>query len=91
MQHELPKMGVLDRQTAYNTNLMEFVEFTNMLTLAETMLAAMLERRESRGAHARSDFSERNDEAYKRHSAALLHNRRVEIAFPQADAKEQEV
>ncbi len=91
MKHELPKMGVSDRETAYNTNLMEFVEFTNMLTLAETMLAAMLERRESRGAHARSDFSERNDEAYKRHSAALLHNRRVEIAFPQADAKEQEV
>ncbi len=91
MQHELPKMGTLDRQTVYNTNLMEFLEFGNMLTLAEAMLVAMLERRESRGAHARADFRERDDVMYKRHSAVLLHNRRVEIGFTQVSAKEQEV
>jgi succinate dehydrogenase/fumarate reductase flavoprotein subunit len=55
MQHQLPKMGALDGSKVYNTNLMEFVEFTNMLTLAEAMLAAMLERKESRGAHARGN------------------------------------
>jgi succinate dehydrogenase / fumarate reductase flavoprotein subunit len=70
---------------------MECVEFTNMLTLAEAMLAAMLERKESRGAHARVDFSERDDVLYNRHSAVLLHNRRVEIGFTQVRAKVQEV
>jgi len=91
MQHELPKMGTLDKQALYNTNLMEFVEFTNMLTRAETMLVAMLERKESRGAHARTDFSERDDELYQRHSAVLLHNRHVEIGFTQVGMKAQEV
>ncbi|MDA3946337.1 MAG: FAD-binding protein [Helicobacteraceae bacterium] len=91
MQHQLPKMGALDGSKVYNTNLMEFVEFTNMLTLAEAMLAAMLERKESRGAHARVDFSERDDVLYNRHSAVLLHNRRVEIGFTQVRAKVQEV
>lgn len=81
MQHELPKMGVLDCSKVYNTNLMEFVEFSNMLSLAEAMLVAMLERRESRGAHARVDFSERDDMVYNRHSAVLLRNRRVEVGF----------
>ncbi len=81
MQHELPKMGALDTAKVYNTNLIEFMEFSNMLTLAEVMLAAMLERRESRGAHARSDFSERDDGMYKGHSAVLLHNHRVEVGF----------
>ena len=81
MQHELPKMGALDSSKVYNTNLVEFMEFTNMLTLAEVMLAAMLERRESRGAHARIDFNERDDVMYKGHSAVLLHNHRVEVGF----------
>ncbi len=81
MQHELPKMGVLDSSDIYNTNLIEFLEFINMLTLAETMLVAMLERRESRGAHAREDFSEKDDLLYAKHSAIILHNQRVEIGY----------
>jgi succinate dehydrogenase / fumarate reductase flavoprotein subunit len=57
------------------------MEFSNMLSLAEVMLVAMLERRESRGAHARSDFSERDDVMYRGHSAVLLHNHHVEVGF----------
>ena len=91
MQHELPKMGALDSAKVYNTNLLEFMEFSNMLTLAEVMLVAMLERRESRGAHARSDFSERDDLLYKGHSAVLLHNHRVEVGFSPVNSKAEEV
>jgi len=91
MQHELPKMGVVDTAEVYNTNLVEFVEFANMLTLAEAMLVAMLERKESRGAHARVDFGERDDAMYNRHSAVMLRNRRVEIGFIPVRAKVEEV
>ena len=90
MQHDLPKMGALDSAKVYNTNLLEFMEFSNMLTLAEVMLVAMLERRESRGAHARVDFNERDDLLYKGHSAVLLHNHRVEVGFSPVNSKEQE-
>ena len=89
MQHELPKMGVLDRSLVYNTNLIEFLEFSNMLRLAEVMLVAMLERRESRGAHAREDHSERDDTLYAAHSGVLLHNQRVEIGFSRVARKEE--
>ena len=88
MQHELPKMGVIDHAKVYNTNFLEFLEFTNMLTLAEVMLVAMLERRESRGAHARLDFKERDDTLYKSHSAVFLRNQRVEIGFSTFSSKE---
>ena len=88
MQHELPKMGVLDSEKVYNTNLVEFLEFKNMLTLAEVMLVSMLERRESRGAHARVDFPDRDDLLYSKHSAVLLHNKRVEIGFSKMQSKE---
>ena len=89
MKHELPKMGALDTSKVYNTNFIEFLEFTNMLTLAEVMLVAMLERRESRGAHAREDYSERDDTLYSAHSGVLLHNRRVEIGFSPVLRKEE--
>ena len=88
MKHELPRMGVRDTEKVYNTNLTDFIEFTNMLTLAEVMLVAMLERRESRGAHARLDFKESDDTLYKAHSAVLLHNQRVEIGFSTFSSKE---
>jgi len=89
MKHDLPKMGVLDTSLVYNTNLIEFLEFSNMLSLAEVMLVAMLERRESRGAHAREDYSERDDTLYSAHSGVLLHNQRVEIGFSPVVRKEE--
>jgi len=89
MKHELPKMGVLDTSLVYNTNLIEFLEFSNMLSLAEVMLVAMLERRESRGAHAREDYGERDDTLYRAHSGVLLHNQRVEIGFSKVTRKEE--
>ncbi len=79
-QHKVPKMGVSDRSTAYNTNLVEFLEFTNMLALAEVMLEGMLARKESRGAHFRDDAIERDD-SYAGHTLSLLHNKKVEVSF----------
>jgi len=89
MLHELPKMGVLDTSKVYNTNLVEFLEFSNTLKLAVVMLVAMLERRESRGAHAREDFSQRGDVLYAKHSGVILHNQRVEIGFIPVTQKEE--
>ena len=89
MQHELHKMGVLDSALVYNTNLIEFLEFTNMLTLAEVMLVAMLERRESRGAHAREDYRERDDDLYAKHSMVRLRNQRLEIGFSTVSTVEE--
>jgi succinate dehydrogenase / fumarate reductase flavoprotein subunit len=42
-----------------------------MLDLAEVMMTSSLERRESRGAHARRDYPERDDEGWLKHTIAL--------------------
>ncbi len=70
MQRELPFMGPLDKSKTYNTNLVEFIEFGNMLELAEIVLVGAISRNESRGAHYRSDCPKRLDEVYGAHTIA---------------------
>jgi succinate dehydrogenase / fumarate reductase flavoprotein subunit len=67
MRDSLPKMGVSDKTKEYNTNFIEFLEFKNMLMLAEAVLLSAINRQESRGAHFRIDFP-KADEKYKAHT-----------------------
>ncbi len=48
---KLPLMGVEDNSQRYNTNLAEFLEFRNMLDVAEVVIKSALSRKESIGAH----------------------------------------
>jgi len=57
-----------DRSKVFNTELPAALELANMLDVAETVAFAAAERRESRGAHACSDFGERNDQEFLHHS-----------------------
>ena len=59
-----------DRSATFNTELVSALELEYMLDLAEVILRSALERTESRGAHQRNDFPERNDERYLAHSLA---------------------
>ena len=68
MQKELPFMGPKDKSKAYNTNLVEFIEFGNLVELAEIVLVSAISRVESRGAHYRSDAPQRNDQMFMAHT-----------------------
>jgi succinate dehydrogenase / fumarate reductase, flavoprotein subunit len=61
-----------DRGQRYNTDLLEAWELGNLLDLAQVTASSALVRKESRGAHARDDFSERDDENWLKHSLAWL-------------------
>jgi succinate dehydrogenase / fumarate reductase flavoprotein subunit len=61
-QKEYHFMGLGDKSKVYNTNLVEFIEFGNMLELAEIILVGAINRCESRGAHYREDYPELNSE-----------------------------
>ncbi|WP_373035717.1 FAD-dependent oxidoreductase [Sulfurimonas sp.] len=68
IQREVSLMGLKDKSKIYNTNLVEFIEFGNMLELSEIILVCAISRNESRGAHFRSDMPKENDTAYKAHT-----------------------
>jgi len=68
IQREIPFMGPKDKTKTYNTNLVEFIEFGNMVELCEIVLVCAISRHESRGAHYRNDIPKQNDIAYKAHT-----------------------
>jgi len=61
-------VGLKNKSDCYNYELQEAFELSNMLKVAEVIVYSALHRRESRGAHFRSDFPERNDKKWLVHS-----------------------
>ena len=57
-----------DKSNVFNTDLQSALELRNLLVIAETVAEASLQRRESRGAHQRLDYTERDDVNFLKHS-----------------------
>jgi len=72
IQDRLSLMGPKDKSKIYNTNLTEFLEFSNIVSLSEVLLVGALARKESRGAHYREDLPQKDDENFMAHT--LVHN-----------------
>lgn len=66
----LADMGLQDRSLIWNTDLVEALELMNLMSQATVTLESALARTESRGAHAREDFSERNDQEWMKHTVS---------------------
>ncbi len=56
-----------DRGTVFNQDVLGAIELGYMLDCAEAIVVGAIERKESRGAHSRTDFAERNDEEWLKH------------------------
>jgi len=61
-------LGVQDKGRVFNFDLANYLELGYLLDCAECVATGALARRESRGAHSRRDFPERDDESWLRHS-----------------------
>ncbi len=61
---------VTDRGMIWNTDLVETLEFDNLIGQAAVTVNGAVNREESRGAHAREDFKDRDDESWMKHTLA---------------------
>ncbi|TDJ25945.1 MAG: succinate dehydrogenase flavoprotein subunit [Gammaproteobacteria bacterium] len=77
LRERIANAYLADKSTAFNTARMEALELDNLLEVAEATAIAAEERKESRGAHARDDFKERDDENWLCHSLYFPSDQRV--------------
>jgi len=68
LQERFRNVALDDRSQVFNTELASAIELAFMLDVAESMVQCAFERTESRGAHQRTDFPQRNDEQFLAHS-----------------------
>jgi succinate dehydrogenase / fumarate reductase flavoprotein subunit len=81
LKQRFKQVKVRDQGKVYNTDLMNLWELGCLLDLAEVTAASALVRRESRGAHARDDFPERDDENWLKHTFAWMKDGDVELKY----------
>ena len=75
-------ISVKDKSLIWNTDLVETLEFDNLLSQSLVAINSALYREESRGAHSRQDFPKRDDKKWMKHSMATLDlNGNTKIAY----------
>ncbi|CAI3942853.1 Succinate dehydrogenase/fumarate reductase [Commensalibacter communis] len=72
---ELADISVADESLIWNTDLMEALEFENLLANATVSMVSAEARKESRGAHAHDDYPERDDKDWLKHTVSFLNDK----------------
>jgi succinate dehydrogenase / fumarate reductase flavoprotein subunit len=68
LKEKFKNVSVEDKSSIYNTDFINILELDFMLDVAESVAFSALYRKESRGAHYRLDYPNRNDEKYLAHT-----------------------
>jgi len=77
----MESISVKDKSLIFNTDLMETLEFDNLIRQAIITMESAYHRKESRGAHAREDFPKRDDENYMKHTLSWHNGKEVKINY----------
>ncbi len=76
---------VQDSSKQFNTDLLELIELGNLLDLSLITAESALKRQESRGAHSREDYPERDDDNWLKHTLAYLDGDEVRLDYKEVD------
>jgi succinate dehydrogenase / fumarate reductase flavoprotein subunit len=81
LQERFKNVSINDTGKLYNTELLNTWELSNLLDLAEVTAVSALARKESRGAHARDDYPDRDDRKWLKHTLAWLEDGKVKLGY----------
>lgn len=76
---------IQDKSKSFNTDLLDILELGNLLNLSLVTAESARNRKESRGAHSREDYPERDDTNWLKHTLAVLDGDQVRIDYKSVD------
>ncbi|MFC1891924.1 FAD-binding protein, partial [Thermodesulfobacteriota bacterium] len=85
LRNHYQAVRVQDKSKSFNTDLLEMIELRNLLDLALITAASACNREESRGAHSRDDFPDRDDSVWLKHTLAFLEGDNVRLDYRSVD------
>jgi succinate dehydrogenase / fumarate reductase flavoprotein subunit len=81
LQEKYGQIYLDDRDSCWNTEIIEALELKSLMVVGEIILTSALHRQESRGAHCREDYRDRNDPQYLQHTLAYYNRREIELKY----------
>ena len=81
LQERFKDVNVADTGKIFNTELLNAWEMWNLLDMAEVITASALNRKESRGGHARDDYPERDDKDWLKHTLVWKKDGKLKIGY----------
>ncbi len=81
LKERFKEITIDDKGLKFNNNLIEAWELSNLIDIAEVTAVSALARTESRGAHSRDDYSERDDKNWLKHTLAWMENGGVRLGY----------
>ena len=77
----MDNINVKDKSLIFNTDLVETLEFDNLIRQAVVTVDSAYNRKESRGAHAREDYPKRDDKKFMQHTLAWCDGKETKISY----------
>ena len=74
-------LKIKDKSLVWNTDLLETLEYKNLIAQAVVTMNSAHNRKESRGAHAREDFKERDDKNWMKHTLSWLDDEKCKLEY----------